>query len=59
VIVERKLYYATIPQSLHIAFDDGERLELRNNLGNVMFIGTRRLYEQCIQRGWFREREAL
>jgi hypothetical protein len=38
---------------LQVAFDDGERVIVKNEDGNVMFDGSRWLFDQCWKRGWF------
>lgn len=40
-------------QPLWVNFNDGERLILSNEFGNVMFNGTVALFNKCVEKGWF------
>lgn len=40
-------------EDLRVVFDDGKRVVVHNQDANVMFDGTRWLFDQCWKRGYF------
>lgn len=38
---------------LRVVFNDGTRIVIKDDEGNVAFDGTVWLFEQCWERGWF------
>lgn len=41
------------PESLMVVYNDGARVIVKNEEGNVMLDCSRWLFEQCWKRGWF------
>lgn len=45
--------WLTFSESLQVVYADDSRVMVKDQDGNVMFDGTRWLFEQCWRRGWF------